>query len=498
MHTFRCQTYSIALTLENSRVPGTINGLKFTYGNIDFNTYQALNSTTTNSQKWLTRKVAALPFTLWYGIIKTTYHTAILIITSIGILIVSKGHPNKKRKIYIKTQSFCVARNLQESFGWFLTFFNDSRGSYHVLEARTHRAVYNNLNILQNPQHALSGNQLPPAPHPLPHTPPVEPKKTDFANLTLEALDIEVAKMAQAPLSQDQYNDYVMIANRYLSLFDPKSVPLYYTLDKAHEILNKLMTITNARTNDTDEQKQIRDALVRAHANYGERSKAFSIIMECKVWSNIEPLLLELAQSYFNERNYDEIYKIIQEVSSGVYTKQRHEFIMEVSRQCIENDDKENAVKFLELIWGVYEQADRDLLLINIANLYFEEGNYEVAFETITKIQNYATSNVAGKENVLDKIVKYHIYYEKNYEKAKAAINKINDREKITLCLASLIEEYLKINDLENAMKIVIEIPFTHKSLVKELIKKFVDLYKDKGTDVNIKQNLDSLLFGIK
>ena len=105
--------------------------LQFTYGSVDRQAFDAKYS----SDGWLLRKVIALPLAVWSGTVKTTYHLAQAIFIGIPKTYWDGGQ-------CLKAQSFHIARDFQESYGWLASIFNDQYGQFHVQESLFHKTCY--------------------------------------------------------------------------------------------------------------------------------------------------------------------------------------------------------------------------------------------------------------------------------------------------------------------------------------------------------------------
>jgi hypothetical protein len=81
------------------------------------------------------RKIIAIPNALYSGILKTAYHTA---------LIVFRGVPDAtfKDTCSLRVNTYHLIRDLEETCGWIVTLFHDKVGSYLVEESLFHKAAY--------------------------------------------------------------------------------------------------------------------------------------------------------------------------------------------------------------------------------------------------------------------------------------------------------------------------------------------------------------------
>lgn len=104
---------------------------QFHYGNVGLKEF----SNQYSDEGWLGRRITAIPFALWSGVVKVVYHIA-------QAIFINNPQPFANGNLYKKAQFFSAIRDLQESFGYFATFVNDKFGSFHVQEARFHKSYY--------------------------------------------------------------------------------------------------------------------------------------------------------------------------------------------------------------------------------------------------------------------------------------------------------------------------------------------------------------------
>lgn len=465
---------------------------QFTYGNTGFSKF----ANAYKSKGWFARKIIALPAAVWSGGVKTTYHVAKLILTSFGVLIrnaVIHGSPTKQDIRYLKAQGFCIARDLQESFGWLLTLFHDKCGQYHVQESQCHRLCYqhfvNPKTYIQAPQTQTNTQKQPgKTENPKDSSNPVQSNAAhDFINYMETALDAEVARMA--PLVPQPYKSYVLIAKRYLTLD---------LLDKAHDILKKLVDTSHKEglangirlSFPTSEEKEIRENLVRAYIKLGNRDQAKKILKECKHPSS-NYLYLDVAQSYFNDNHLEEAYNAINQAGCGgtSRTQEQRDFIFKLSEHCFQAGDRKKAVKFVQANYEPIDQPKVDRFLINVAESYFQEDNLKDAVETIMEIGTASYNEEAGKDLFLEKVAKNYITVKNDLVQAKEVIAKIVDPIGKAKSMAILAESYWKQNDLETAANLLWTIPISiiQKCGCRTIIAPIVSDYKQKGTSDNIK-----------
>lgn len=117
------------------------NKPQFHYGQVDYQQFKGSYATFSGVYR---RKVIAIPFAAYAGIVKSTHHLAstIFLIIKMGT---SDYRVNLEDKNYVKAHLYFVARDLQESYGWFTAIFNECYGQYHIQESELHKTLYSNF-----------------------------------------------------------------------------------------------------------------------------------------------------------------------------------------------------------------------------------------------------------------------------------------------------------------------------------------------------------------
>lgn len=227
------------LNSENKIIDYAINHQQFTYGNVNFQKFTDKYIV----EGWFGRKIIALP-PIVLGTVKAVYHLAEAIL---GGLIIHSSDTK-----YLKSKLFCVARDLQESFGWLATLFSDKYGQYHVQESRFHKLCYDCF---------LKGN--------------ISDTKTKETLL---------AQMAESYFSEGN-------------------------LEKALKTIDKLDI-------DTKTKEAFIVKVANAYIKRGERDKAIGAISKLYRNINEKfALLIQIAQSYFSEDDEAGVFKAIQEIA---------------------------------------------------------------------------------------------------------------------------------------------------------------------------------------
>ena len=139
MHTnFRKTTY-LAVVKENQSLDNdhkiyghAKNDLKYNYSDVN---YQAFKHKYT-AENWFGRKFVAFPKSIYVGIVKSIYHLTQVIFYSLKNTTKSLDNPQFQVKLYT------FERDLQEAYGWAMTFFNDSYGQYHVQKSEFNKTCY--------------------------------------------------------------------------------------------------------------------------------------------------------------------------------------------------------------------------------------------------------------------------------------------------------------------------------------------------------------------
>ncbi len=102
---------------------------QFHYGNVSFQSFCKEYS----EEKWMLRKVIAIPYALLTGILRTIYDLIVAVL--------------KLRQDFQSSKLACyrAARDLQEGAGWLVTLFNDKYGSYLIQKSYFHRQCYDSI-----------------------------------------------------------------------------------------------------------------------------------------------------------------------------------------------------------------------------------------------------------------------------------------------------------------------------------------------------------------
>lgn len=134
-------------TARLNRYDDTIN---YNQTNVLLDLYQSKH----NSDGWLSRKIIAIPMAIMSGLIKTMYHIGLKIILSISAEKYSSTHYKTFSEDKKTSLNFSIHRDLQESFGWLKTLFNDKAGQFTVFESRKNKEIYNEI-IKEKNQEAI-------------------------------------------------------------------------------------------------------------------------------------------------------------------------------------------------------------------------------------------------------------------------------------------------------------------------------------------------------
>lgn len=107
-------------------------GLKFAYGTASYSQFKNVY----RSSEFWAYKMVALPSAFTSGVIKVVCHLAHIIF---------KGIPKTCRQFdltYIKADIYTIIRDVEESFGWIVTFFHETWGQYLVEKSLFHKTCY--------------------------------------------------------------------------------------------------------------------------------------------------------------------------------------------------------------------------------------------------------------------------------------------------------------------------------------------------------------------
>lgn len=110
----------------------TGNSLNFRYGNVTCKQFR--DNYRVSPIKWAGLKIVALPSAL-LGVVKMVVHVAGAIFHGIPKALFDKGRT-------LKCYSFCIARDLQETFGALASLFVLSYGQFHLQEAQAQKEFY--------------------------------------------------------------------------------------------------------------------------------------------------------------------------------------------------------------------------------------------------------------------------------------------------------------------------------------------------------------------
>jgi hypothetical protein len=135
---FKSSAYSSALDKNQYSEPRLFLTMKrnvqYTYGHADLQQF----SVEYKSSGWLGRKVIAIPAAILIGIFKTVYNVAKILFE-----LCTSG------KTSAKIQSYRLARDLQESYGWLTTLFNDKKGQFYIQKSQFNQSCYDFLTVTE-------------------------------------------------------------------------------------------------------------------------------------------------------------------------------------------------------------------------------------------------------------------------------------------------------------------------------------------------------------
>ncbi len=109
--------------------------IQFCYGTASPKNFYEQYDAVGYGQNAILRKVIAIPYVCTFGLVKTIYHLASALFVGIPQSIQGNRHS-------LTLSLYCIARDLQESCGWFVTIFSDKVGSYLVQEALFQKECY--------------------------------------------------------------------------------------------------------------------------------------------------------------------------------------------------------------------------------------------------------------------------------------------------------------------------------------------------------------------
>jgi len=304
-------------------------GLQFKYVDVSPQKFNEKYS----AKVWVGRKFVALPAVIWSGVVKTIYH----LVKAILIGMIARLGDKK----YLKVQFFHVARDLQESFGWVATLFNDKYGQYHIQESKFHKSCYNFF--LEN---------------------------REFVSRIVK--------------NESDRKKAIEIANKCLDIFRKDMVleqvaESYYIKDDLKEALETINKVS-----DSKEKEDFISEIVQAYLDKGDREKVIEVASKYLNTFQKNIFLKQVAESYCDEGNLEKALEM-------------KELIPEIARAHLIKGDREKAIKVINMLPLSY--GPRIIFLVEVAQSYFDEDNLEKAFETL-----YECPDSKDKEKLISKI----------------------------------------------------------------------------------------------
>ncbi len=82
-----------------------------------------------------------IPLAVWCAVAQTIYHLALIALDTISTLFCTPCYSSDYCTV-LQARCFCIIRDLQESFGWLLSIFDDRWGEFNIQESAFHKSCY--------------------------------------------------------------------------------------------------------------------------------------------------------------------------------------------------------------------------------------------------------------------------------------------------------------------------------------------------------------------
>lgn len=484
--------------------------LQFKYGHVTLQKFNQKYS----AEGWCGRKIIALPAAAWSGAVKTAYHLAKAILFGILTAPCNKGK-------YFQSQCFYFARDLQESFGWLISFFNDRFGQYHVQESEFHKTCYDcfsadslDLNALHNPPSNTNPKfAAQPQNIKTSHSPDSEFDKEIKEIKKLWDFDLRekrFCELAEAYLKKDNQDKalktikeifldtktkeiyIVKIADAFLKKGDRenalKTIEEIYSDTKSKEIfiikaelgfdedhlgddLDQTLKTIKKRFISRGTKEWYIDKIANAFLNKGDREKALNTIEEIYYDTQTkEAFIAKVAESYYNDGDLDKVLKTIKELRSD--TKTKESFILKIAHAFSYKGDQKKA---LNTIKEIHDTKTKETFLIKVELGYDEDHLGDDLNKTLKTIKDLHIST-STKEGFIAKIADAFLN-KGDREKALNTIKEISwDTKTKETFIAKVAESYYDKGDLEKALKTIKDahLRITHGSLILKIANAFL------------------------
>lgn len=469
---------------------------QFQYGTV---TLQKFNQDY-KAQGWFGRKIVALPLALT-GIIKAIYHFAKGIF--VGLIKTCTGD-----KKYIKGHLFYAARDLQETFGWFVTLFNDRIGQYHIQESKFHKSCYDcflDKIIIKSKSYSLEefDEKLQEIKYYNFETKRKEKKFAKIANAYLMKGDLEkalktikelfndnqtkdafISKIAESYYSKGNIEQalktiefffnrkpketfIIKIATDYLNKNERenalKAIKKIVNSDSREPLLSQLedLSYRNGDLNclyaikdlyfHPEKKKTIINRIISIHLSLGQWEKALKMTDTNKESLYMNVLLLspslisKIAEHYCNVEKMN-VKESFKIKQFNISQEKKAAFILNIAESYINKGYIEQAYETVEHLNSYFKDKDKDSLLSRIATAYLNKGNLEEALNIINKQIFPFDKGISLKYKIAE------AYYDKgNLDKALNLAKQLITYFRMDSFIVKIGNAYLNKNELENA-----------------------------------------------
>lgn len=444
----------------------------------------------------LKRKIIAIPALILSGVVKSTFHVFKGIFFSFF------------RYKYIKKQSFYLIRDFQESFGWFITLFNDKIGQFHLQESNFHKKSYE-LCTNRNLQYIFKSNS--------PSCFKDNFSSNDQPEHLSESDEIpkKIVKEFQDELNPPPQMDQTVIDKNINRSKDSKptsntetlSEPLHKKRSKIEKEMNDVVEKSDEDTGLIPNINTIKENIFKEYLEKNEIVNATNILLHISDAETRKKLSFYACDFYVNNGNLEEANVFLKH-NILLPFNERDQCNVRILDAYLKKDDIKKAVEINENI--IDSNLKRDCS-IKIAESYLNKGDLVSAINIYpndsserdpiqVELSDSFYARIAEKQHdkdpiiyinkIFNKIIKRdsmiklaEIYYKDgsfdkackffpyNFFEENSAQREIND------CFyVKLAQEFLNRNENQKALDAIVKVQDELKSFaIKESLSKFYD-----------------------